>query len=111
MKLRGILLVLIVGATFAMPALAADLTANPNPQKRNATALSEMTTATARVYRGRVAVVDGRTLWFPEHAVKVRLLDIDVCELPQWAFDPNGTSASGSRRRRPCLVDRWQRPG
>ncbi len=40
------------------------------------------------VYRGRVAVMDGRTLWFPEHAEKVRLLDLDVCELPQWAFDP-----------------------
>nr|WP_246471281.1 thermonuclease family protein [Aminobacter lissarensis] len=32
--------------------------------------------------------MDGRTLWFPEHALKIRLVDIDACELPQWAFDP-----------------------
>lgn len=52
--------------------------------------MSDVTTA-ARVYRGRVAVMDGRTLWFPEHAATVRLLDIDACELPQWAFDPKWT--------------------
>ena len=40
------------------------------------------------VYRGRVAVMDGRTLWFPQDAAQVRLMDIDACELPQWGFDP-----------------------
>ncbi len=37
---------------------------------------------------GRVAVIDGRTLWFPRSAQKVRLAGIDACELSQWAFDP-----------------------
>jgi endonuclease YncB( thermonuclease family) len=39
------------------------------------------------VYEGRVAVIDGRTLWFPEYAVKVQLMDLDACDLPQWSFD------------------------
>ncbi len=37
---------------------------------------------------GRALVIDGRTLWFPQTAQKVRLADIDACELPQWALDP-----------------------
>ncbi|TIX72899.1 MAG: thermonuclease family protein [Mesorhizobium sp.] len=40
------------------------------------------------VLRGRVAVMDGRTLWYPQYAKRVRLADIDACELPQWALDP-----------------------
>jgi endonuclease YncB( thermonuclease family) len=40
------------------------------------------------VFSGRVSVIDGRTLWFPQFAQKVRLLDIDACELPQWAINP-----------------------
>ena len=32
--------------------------------------------------------MDGRTLWYPQYAQKVRLMDIDTCELPQWALDP-----------------------
>ncbi|WP_051108370.1 thermonuclease family protein [Rhizobium giardinii] len=38
------------------------------------------------IYKGRVAVMDGRTLWYPQHAQRVRLVDIDTCELPQ--LDP-----------------------
>lgn len=38
---------------------------------------------------GRASVIDGRTLWFPQTAQKVRLADIDACELPQWALDPD----------------------
>ncbi|WKL38963.1 thermonuclease family protein (plasmid) [Sinorhizobium meliloti] len=40
------------------------------------------------VYNGRVAVMDGRTLWYPQYAQRVRLVEIDACELPQWATDP-----------------------
>lgn len=39
-------------------------------------------------YSGRVSVIDGRTLWFPQFALKVRLASIDACELPQWAISP-----------------------
>lgn len=41
------------------------------------------------IFKGRVAVIDGRTLWFPTYAQRVRLADIDACELPQWALDPH----------------------
>ncbi|WP_413464703.1 thermonuclease family protein [Brucella sp. NBRC 113783] len=44
------------------------------------------------IFKGRVAVIDGRTLWFPTYAQRVRLADIDACELPQWAFDPKWTN-------------------
>ncbi len=43
------------------------------------------------VYSGRVSVIDGRTLWFPQFAHKVRLAGIDACELPQWAINPKWT--------------------
>lgn len=39
-------------------------------------------------FDGRVSVMDGRTLWYPQYGQKVRLMDIDTCELPQWALDP-----------------------
>ncbi len=41
--------------------------------------------------KGRVAVIDGRTLWFANRRVLVRLAEIDSCDLPQWAFDPKAT--------------------
>lgn len=44
------------------------------------------------IFKGRVAVIDGRTLWFPTYAQRVRLADIDACELPQWALDPKWTN-------------------
>jgi endonuclease YncB( thermonuclease family) len=40
------------------------------------------------VYHGRVSVMDGRTLWYPQYGQQVRLADIDACELPQWALNP-----------------------
>lgn len=39
------------------------------------------------VYRGRVAVIDGRTLRFPDSGAVVQLMDLDTCELPQWAYN------------------------
>jgi len=47
---------------------------------------------TLPIFKGRVAVMDGRTLWFPTYAQRVRLADIDACELPQWALDPKWTN-------------------
>lgn len=38
--------------------------------------------------KGRAVVMDGRTLWFATYAERVRLADIDACELPQWTFTP-----------------------
>lgn len=42
-------------------------------------------------YSGRVSVVDGRTLLFPEHGRTVQLMHIDTCELPQWAVVRSST--------------------
>jgi endonuclease YncB( thermonuclease family) len=36
---------------------------------------------------GRISVIDGRTLWFPNGGHTVRLASIDACELPQWSYD------------------------
>lgn len=43
---------------------------------------------------GRVTVVDGRTLWFAGRHILVRLNEIDSCDLPQWAFDPEPNNSS-----------------
>lgn len=42
----------------------------------------------AEILTGRASVIDGRTLWFPQYVKKVRLLDIDACDLRQWALNP-----------------------
>lgn len=41
-----------------------------------------------KTIEGRAVARDGRTLWFPVQGRAVRLVSIDTCELPQWAFDP-----------------------
>lgn len=58
---------------------------------------------TSRFYvHGRVAVIDGRTLWFPQFSLRVRLAGIDVCELPQWAFDSERHGESKILKPVPC---------
>lgn len=42
---------------------------------------------------GRAAVLDGRSIWFGDRRLTVRLAGIDSCELPQWAFVPNRRSS------------------
>ncbi|TPK72142.1 thermonuclease family protein [Mesorhizobium sp. B2-4-15] len=51
---------------------------------------------------GRVTVVDGRTLWFPDVSETVRLDGIDACDLPQWAFDPKQHGDSLVLKPVPC---------
>ncbi|NKL25036.1 thermonuclease family protein [Rhizobium leguminosarum bv. viciae] len=61
---------------------------------------------------GRVAVVDGRTLWFPAEKLLVRLSDIDSCDLVQWSFDPKATPLTApSLTPVPCgaLAKAWLR--
>src|SRR3546814_10979455 len=45
-------------------------------------------------FSGRVSVVDGRTLMFPEHGRTVQLMNIDTCELPQWAVVQSSSGPS-----------------
>ncbi|MBZ9772611.1 thermonuclease family protein [Mesorhizobium sp. CO1-1-8] len=63
----------------------------------------------ARTIVGRVAVIDGNTLWFSRAAMKVRLAGIDVCALPQWAFDPKRYEKSPVLKPVPCgaLAKAW----
>lgn len=51
---------------------------------------------------GRAAVIDGRTLWFPEDGRKVRLASIDTCELPQWSYDPHRHGENAIPKPAPC---------
>lgn len=65
--------------------------------------------AVSKAITGRVAIIDGRTLWFPGSAEKVRLAGIDVCELPQWAFDPTRYGKNTALKPVPCgpLAKAW----
>lgn len=81
---------------------AADLAAESPP------AFAE--TLPRTVVSGRVAVVDGRTLWFPADRMLVRLSDIDSCDLVQWSFDPKATPVTApSLASVPCgaLAKAW----
>lgn len=75
-------------ATIPHAATAADLIKTPAAAARPPQRLSDAPIYQNPVYNGRVAVMDGRTLWYPQYAQRVRLVEIDACELPQWAIDP-----------------------
>nr|WP_281722390.1 thermonuclease family protein [Nitrosomonas nitrosa] len=72
-------------AALPSPAHSADPPTSPEPPRVHSGFQQEVS---ERTIRGRVAVVDGRTVWFPHRAVLVRLAGIDSCELPQWSYDP-----------------------
>lgn len=63
----------------------------------------------SRTITGLAAVIDGRTLWFPQMALKVRLAGIDSCEVPQWSYDPTQHGDSRIPKPVPCgpLAKAW----
>ncbi|WP_426289762.1 thermonuclease family protein (plasmid) [Ensifer adhaerens] len=75
-------------SALVQPAKAADLVKGPAAMMRQQQNWADAPVYPHPVYKGRVAVMDGRTLWYPQYAQRVRLVDIDTCELPQWALDP-----------------------
>lgn len=93
-------IVLALTAALPFPVLAADVvrghTAAPVHSPETAPGQISMTIS------GRVAIIDGRTLWFPESAQKVRLAGIDACELPKWAYDPSQHGESTIPKPVPC---------
>lgn len=97
--------ILLAGA-IASPALSADIVMEHVPREQNAHSQGAGPLATII---GRVAVIDGRTLWFPEHRQKVRLAGIDACELPQWTYDPKLPDGSNIPKPVPCgpLARAW----
>jgi len=94
---------LATSVTFPSPCWPADAT---GPETAVASSINETVSGTIA---GRVAVIDGRTLWFPRSAQKVRLAGIDACELPQWAFDPTRYGKSSTLKPVPCgpLARAW----
>ena len=99
-------LAVLLSIAIPSPALAADI-AVEQQQARNQ--LPGSRAIGAGSIAGHVAVIDGRTLWFPEHGRKVRLADIDACELPQWAYDPELPENSRIPKPVPCgpLAKAW----
>lgn len=69
----------------------------------NAQPLSERQHSGSLELAGRASVIDGRTLLFPEHGLRVTLAGIDGCDLAQWAFNGDVRNAAGDRLKPvPC---------
>ncbi len=82
---------IITLAVSSMPGFAADMPERSRTGSPAATAPASPALVAPQQIRGRVAVIDGRTLWFPHAERRVRLAEIDACDVPQWAFDPKWT--------------------
>lgn len=78
-------------ALVSSSAVAADLPGQSRPVRPSEVRALPAAPATPQTIRGRVAVIDGRSLWFPHSESRVRLAEIDACDVPQWAFDPRWT--------------------
>lgn len=78
------------------------------PQRQSQIGIGEASGATS-IIAGHVRVLDGRTLWFPHHAMRVRLADIDTCELAQWSFARKPNRSRPMLRPVPCgaLAKAW----
>ncbi|UZX45534.1 thermonuclease family protein (plasmid) [Agrobacterium sp. 13-2099-1-2] len=82
MKRFSIVCLATFAAITSSAAIAADLVKNtPTPPAERSSEISRIS--------GHVSVIDGRTIWYPQYAQKVRLADVDACELPQWALNPD----------------------
>lgn len=86
------LAVAAVGMTLVQPVMAADPVAKTGVDEKSHTSSGGQ----YPTFKGPVAVIDGRTLWFGwlGGGVKLRLAGIDACELPQWALDPKWVDRS-----------------
>lgn len=98
---------ILLAGVIASPALSADIVMEQLPREQNAR--TSQGAGPLGTIIGRVAVIDGHTLWFPQHRKKVRLAEIDACELPQWAYDPKLPDGSNIPKPVPCgpLARAW----
>ncbi|CUX72260.1 MULTISPECIES: thermonuclease family protein [Agrobacterium] len=73
-------------AGLASPAMAADL----QYWNSQSAARTEVAPVRLPIFKGVVTVLDGRTVWYGTlgRGYKVRLANVDACELPQWGYDP-----------------------
>lgn len=92
--------VFVLAAALPSPSPAADVVGSQvtEPAHSHAAVPDQV----SETISGRVAVIDGRTLWFPESARKVSLAGIDICELPQWAYDPKRRGENSIPKPVPC---------
>ena len=99
--------IVLLGTALPFSAHAADLV--DGKRERSVEPVSLEATGAPLAISGRAAVIDGRTLWFPKGAHRVRLASIDVCELPQWSFDPRRHADSKIPKPVPCgpLAKAW----
>lgn len=100
-------LAILLATALPYPTHAADILANP--ESGRAQQEPKLHAGMPAAISGQVSVVDGRTLWFPQGGNTVRLSSIDVCELPQWAFDPKHHGESNIPKPVPCgpLAKAW----
>jgi endonuclease YncB( thermonuclease family) len=100
---------LLLQLTAGVPSLAlpADILSGPGTRIEIPKASSGARLAST--IAGRVTVLDGRTLWFPQHGAMVQLADIDSCELPQWSYDPKRHGERAIPKPVPCgpLAKAW----
>jgi endonuclease YncB( thermonuclease family) len=100
--IRSFVLSLTILITLPHGSVGADLVAGEFP--------GSIESSPRLMVNGRVAVVDGRTLWFPADRILLRLAGIDSCELVQWSFDPKAAAATAqSLAPVPCgaLAKAW----
>lgn len=97
---RSTMVALVITAALPCPAHAADLFRGRQPS--TAAVGSDPYMGISRRINGRASVIDGQTLWFPEGGHKVRLAFIDVCELPQWSYDPGRHGDAAIPKPVPC---------
>lgn len=93
-------IVLALAAALPSPVLAADVVSDHTAVPAHSPEAEPGQISMA--ISGRVAIIDGRTLWFPESAHKVRLAGIDACELPQWAYEPRQHGEGTIPKPVPC---------
>ncbi|EPE97068.1 thermonuclease family protein [Rhizobium grahamii] len=93
--LRVVGLMVVVTITTATTSRSADAINSPPWSSRKHSGSLELA--------GRASVIDGRTLLFPEHGLRVTLAGVDGCDLPQWAFNGDVRDAAGDRLKPvPC---------
>ncbi|MGV1908573.1 MULTISPECIES: thermonuclease family protein [Agrobacterium] len=80
----------VIIAAIATPTLAADLQYYPPRYSGRVAPPVDSAPVRLPIFKGVVTVLDGRTLWYGSlgRGYKVRLANIDACELPQWALNP-----------------------
>lgn len=109
LRAAGLVLFFQISALVPCPAFAADLATNPILERK--AGQWAHAAGAAQTISGRVSVLDGHTLWFPDYGVAVRLAGIDSCDVAQWAFDASKHGDTSILKPVPCgaMAGAWLR--